>query len=367
MSRGPRAIVVGTGFGCRVHLPALRAAGFEVVGLVGRDRERTARRAEKLSVPHTFTDLDEAITRTGAQVVTVATPPNTHKDLTLIAIARGCHVICEKPFAMSVAEASVMYEAARKAGIVHLVGHEFRWAPDRALGARVIAQGLIGQPKMMTMAMYTSLLAADPRRMPEWWYDKQAGGGWLGASGSHTIDQVRLWIGEFESVSAALPIVSGRTGVAEDGHIVRFRSRTGVEGVLTQTGAAWGPFSAMNRVAGTLGTVWLENGAVKLATADGERVVPMPEELVLPPMAPGADPREQYLHLELAPYTRLCEGFLAKIDGRMGTSPVPLPTFADGLACVLVLDAIRQSAAAGGALVRLPSVGSDAAQGAGAR
>ena len=43
----PGAVVVGTGFGCRVHVPALRNAGFDVVALVGRDPERTARRAER--------------------------------------------------------------------------------------------------------------------------------------------------------------------------------------------------------------------------------------------------------------------------------------------------------------------------------
>ena len=54
---------------------ALRSAGFDVVGLVGTDAERTRRRAESSGVPQAFTDLDEAIRRTGAKVVTVATPP----------------------------------------------------------------------------------------------------------------------------------------------------------------------------------------------------------------------------------------------------------------------------------------------------
>ena len=60
----PPALVVGTGFGCRVHIPALRAAGFDVVGLVGTDAERTKKRADANGVPQTFTDLDDAITRT---------------------------------------------------------------------------------------------------------------------------------------------------------------------------------------------------------------------------------------------------------------------------------------------------------------
>ena len=46
----PRVAVVGTGFGSRIHVPALRAAGFDVVVLVGTDAERTARRAERAGV-----------------------------------------------------------------------------------------------------------------------------------------------------------------------------------------------------------------------------------------------------------------------------------------------------------------------------
>src|SRR6266481_2485426 len=56
-SSKPPALVVGTGFGCRTHVPALRAAGFEVAGLVGADAERTRRRAESSDVPQAFTEL----------------------------------------------------------------------------------------------------------------------------------------------------------------------------------------------------------------------------------------------------------------------------------------------------------------------
>ena len=65
----------------------------------------------------------------------------------------------------------------------------------------------------------------------------------------------------------------------------------------------------------------------------------------------GDDPRERYTHLELAPYTRLCEALRDSIEGRHITTAVPVPTFADGLAEMRVLDAIRSSAAQGGAVV----------------
>ncbi len=350
----PPALVVGTGFGCRIHVPALRAAGFDVVALVGTDPERTRRRAESIGVPQVFTDVDEAIAHTGAKVVTVATPPNTHCSLTLAAISRGCHVLCEKPFARDANEARAMLTAAQKAGVVHLIGHEFRWTPDRAVLVRAIAEGLVGKPKLATLISYLALVASPEAKMPRWWFDEGAGGGWLGAQGSHIIDQVRTALGEFGSLNATLPTVSAREGVAEDTYTVRFQMVNGVDGVLQHTAGAWGPGASVTRVAGTDGTVWIENGTVRIADRNGARDVPVPADLVLPPPPPPSDdPRHRFTGVELGAFTRLCEVLRAAVDGRPLPEAVPIPTFADGVAGMEVLDAIRKSAATGGALVKL--------------
>jgi predicted dehydrogenase len=335
----PPALVVGTAFGCRVHVPALRAAGFEVAGLVGTHAERTKRRADANGIPQVFTDLDEAITRTAAKLVTIATPPLTHGPLVLNAISRGCHVLCEKPFASDTVEARALLQAAQCAGVVHALGHQFRWSPERAILARTIAQGLIGEPRLATLVQYLSLVASPEAKMPSWWFDRDAEGGWLGASGSHLVDQVRTMLGEFASLSAALPIVSDRKDVAEDSYVIRFQMANGVEGVLQQTAAAWGPGASMTSVAGTQGTVWIEAGAVKIADRNGTRELPVPADLILP------EP------VQFGPYTRLCEALRAAMDGRAATSAVPMPTFVDGVACMEVLDAIRRSAANKGELV----------------
>ncbi len=349
------ALVVGTGFGCRVHVPALRAAGFDIAGLVGTNVERLVRRAEVAGVPRFFTDLDEAIDQTGAVVVTVATPPGTHAAIVLKALERGCHVICEKPMAFDANEARAMLDAAERAGAMHLIGNEFRWQPDRALIGRAIAGGLIGEPRFLTLVQYLAFAADPETRLPRWWFDADAGGGWLGASGSHLIDQVRSWLGEFSALSAALPIVSDRRDVAEDSYVLRFRMENGVEGVIQQTAGAWGPSSALWRIAGTKGTLWAADGVVHLADREGVRELPIPDDLVLPPQpaAEGPDSARRFSHLELGPYTRLCEALRAGIDCQPLAAPVPLPTFRDGLACMEIMDAIRASANNGGALITL--------------
>lgn len=353
-SAAPRAIVVGTGFGCRIQVPALRAVGFEVAALVGTNTERTARRAQTYGIPQMFTDLGEAIAATGAVAVTIATPPNTHAALTLEALSRGCHVICEKPFASDADEARTMLEAAEKAGVTHLVGNEFRWLPERAIIGRAIADGLIGEPRFLTVSQYIPFVADPEAKMPRWWFDEASGGGWLGASGSHLVDMIRSWLGDFASLSAALPTVSAREGMAEDSYVMRFRMKNGAEGVLQQTAGAWGAMTASTRVAGTRGTVWIDGGKVFLADKDGTRELPLPDDLVLPPPPEASDdPRKRYSQFELGPYIRLCEVLRAGVDGRDHVSAARPPTFRDGIAAMEVLDAIRRSAADGGALVTL--------------
>jgi predicted dehydrogenase len=348
----PGAVVVGTGFGCRVHVPALRAAGFDVVALVGRDAERTARRAERSGVAYSTATLADALAMPGVEAVTIATPPATHAALAIEAARAGKHVLCEKPFALDAGEAAAMLDAAQHAGVGHLVGHEFRWAPDRAVVGRAIAAGRIGEPRLASIVSIVGLVADPEARLPGWWFDASQGGGWLGASGSHVVDQVRSWLGEFESVSAALSVVSARTGVADDSFTIRFRMRSGVEGVMQQTAAGWGPMQGVSAVAGTDGTVWIDGGNAWIADRDGTRLLDVPADLApAVPSTESDDPRHRFTHLELGPYTRLCEALLAAVSGSPSSAAVAAPTFADGLAEMQVLDAVKDSAQAGGAVV----------------
>lgn len=330
-------------------MPALRAAGFDVVALVGRDPQRTRRRAERLGVPHALTDLDAALARPDVAAVSVATPPHTHAAVVVAATQAGKHVLCEKPFALDSAEANQMLAAAEQAQVTHLVGNEFRFAPERAVIGRAIEEGRLGDVGILSLVSFVPLVADPGARTPPWWFDPAAGGGWLGASGSHVVDQVRAWLGDFDHVSANLSVVSDRVGVAEDSFTVRFRLRCGTDGVLQQTAAAWGPMSGVTRLAGTRGSAWIDGADAWLADADGVHRLEIPSDLALPdPPAASDDPRQRFTHLELGPFTRLCEALRAGAEGRPPPAGVPLPTFVDGVAAMNVLDAIRASADAAG-------------------
>ena len=100
--------------------------------LVGRDPEKTAERAQRFDVPHGVHELTDALALPGVDAVAIATPPHTHAAIALEAIAAGKHVLCEKPFARDADEARRMLDAAEAAGVVHLLGTEFRWASGQA-------------------------------------------------------------------------------------------------------------------------------------------------------------------------------------------------------------------------------------------
>jgi len=348
-------VVVGTGFGCLTHVPALRAAGFDVVGLVGRDAPKTAERARRFDIPHALTSLDEALGLPDVAAVTIATPPHTHAGLTLEALAAGKHVLCEKPLARDAVEADTMLRAAQDAGLVHLVGAEFRWATGQRLAAQVIADGAIGEPRLATFLLHIPLLADPGADVPSWWSDASQGGGWLGAHATHLIDQVRTTLGEFDAVSAGLVSVSERSWSVEDAYTVHFRTRSGVDGILQSSSASWGPMLIHTRIAGTGGTLSIAGDTVRIADRHGERTVAVPDDMVgMAPVAPPADllvTAYDLLHatgIDRGPYIGLTTAFRRRILGLEVPDEPALPTFADGVAAMAVLDAARRSAAGSG-------------------
>ena len=88
---------------------------------------------------------------------------------------------------MNQAEASSMLDAAKRAGIVHLLGNEFRLLPERAMVARVLSEALIGEPRFVYPSQMFQYVVHPETDLPGMVVEKHAGGGWLQAPG------VRMW------------------------------------------------------------------------------------------------------------------------------------------------------------------------------
>jgi predicted dehydrogenase len=347
-------VVFGTGFGCFTHVRALRAAGFDVLAVVGRDPEKTARRARDFEVPRALTSVAEALDLPGAEAVTVATPPRTHAEIVHAALDAGMHVLCEKPFALDVGTARKMLQHAEASGLVHVLGTEFRFDTGQALLARAVRDGLIGEPRLAMFLLHVPVLADTDAQLPDWWTEAADGGGWLHAHGSQIVDQIRATLGEIESVFASVLHVSDRGVTADDGFVVHFRLRSGAAAVMQSTPSDRGPMFIETRVVGSRGTAWIDGlgDAVHVADADGARRLRVPDDLrtapaAAPPPATLETTYEQMIGhgLDLGAYTRLAEHFRARITDS-APPPGPLPaTFADGVAGTAALEAMRLSAA----------------------
>lgn len=356
MSRSLSAVVVGTSFGFLTHVRALRAAGIEVRALVGRDAAKTAERAKRGGIPHALTSLDDALALRDVDIVTIATPPHTHAEIAIAAVRAGKHVMCEKPFAANVDEAERMLDAAERAGVVHVLGTEFRFATGQAIATRAVRAGAVGPPRLATFLLLQPSLA-DPRgEVPVWWSDAGSGGGWLGAYASHVIDQMRATLGEWSGLSASLDIVADRPSgwTAEDTFTIHFRTVEGCTGILQSSAATIGPPAFASRISGPLGTLTIAGDQVSVATAKGVQKLEVPPDLAsAAPQPPDRDllvTAYDMMHsmgIDLGPFTKLFEHMRGTIEGRaLPADPAP-GTFADGVALQRILDAIRRSSATG--------------------
>jgi predicted dehydrogenase len=199
-----RVAIVGTGFGLSALVPAFRLQPqAEIVAVCSARRERADAAARSAGIPAAYTDYQAMLDQEQPDLVCVVTPTALHAPITLAAIAAGAHVLCEKPMARDRAEAAAMLAAAEAAGVVHVLDHELRFNPTRARVKELFDGGYIGDLRSVSIRS-ASGLRADAQIPWDWWYDVTAGGGALGANGSHQIDLLRWWCGEIRAVSGQL-------------------------------------------------------------------------------------------------------------------------------------------------------------------
>ncbi|HEY9180480.1 MAG TPA: Gfo/Idh/MocA family oxidoreductase, partial [Candidatus Baltobacteraceae bacterium] len=184
--------IVGAGFGVRAHLPAFAAhESFEVVALASPHHAQ--RIAKERNIPNAFASCEELLAGCEVDVVSIASPPFTHRDAVLAALAAGKHVLCEKPFALDVAQAEEMLAASQRTGTATAVIHEFRWVPQRLAVKELIENRHLAPLRDIEITQLSNRLRADVERPRSWWFQRECGGGMAGALLSHLIDSA-TWL-----------------------------------------------------------------------------------------------------------------------------------------------------------------------------
>jgi len=191
MGKTIRVGVVGLGMG-RAHIEGYRRhPGCEVVAIADVDAKRLAECGDKYGIAQRYADAAAMFREAELDAVSIAVPNKFHCPLTLAALRRGLHVLCEKPMAMTVAEAESMKRAADKAKRNLMLNFSFRFTNASFALKQQVAAGVIGD-------VYFGRTVWHRRRgLPGfggWFGNKEmSGGGPLIDLGVHRID-LALWL-----------------------------------------------------------------------------------------------------------------------------------------------------------------------------
>ena len=241
-----RVGVIGLGMG-RAHIQGWQEhPQVEVVALADPDAARLALVGDEFAVAGRYASAEAMLAAEPLDVVSVCTPNKFHKQLTLAALAAGCHVLCEKPMAMDADEGREMLEAAKDAGKRLMINFSYRFsAASRGLKAQVDA-GLFGD-------FYFGRSVWHRRRgMPGFggWFGTKAlaGGGPLIDLGVHRLD-LALWLmgypkptwvmgSSYNAIASPLAEKAGKTFDVEDLAAGFIRFENGATLVLEASWAA---------------------------------------------------------------------------------------------------------------------------------
>ena len=316
-------VVIGTGFGARVVAPVFDATPRCRVVEVVNPRDTSA--------------IDAALARPDVDLVSIHSPPFLHAAHVRQALAGGRAVMCDKPFALHASEAESMLESARAAGGVHLCNFEFRHEPARVLVHELVRNGAVGVVERVQWVHWSSG-ARQPLRPYGWLFDAERGGGWVGAWASHAVDALRWWFGDLRVLHAlrhlSVPTRPDATGApqrctAEDGVTATLALPGGATALLDSTFAAVTTVAPRITVAGSEGVLeCVADTRLQLRRSDGTR-----EEIPVDRSAYG-DPHRVAMQ-------RWAEVVRDAVES--GVVPDGVPTFADGVACDRVLDAMREA------------------------
>jgi predicted dehydrogenase len=230
----------------------------KVICGIGEDELKKA--AEKFAWQEYDESWENLVKRKDIDIIDIAAPSNVHKEIALAAANEGKHIFCEKPLALTLADARKMLESVEKNKIVHQIGFNYRFAPAVLLAKKLIDDGKIGKI-FHVRANFLQDWIIDPEFPLVWRLDKKVcGSGSLGDLGAHFIDMARFLVGDFATVMGMSKTFVKSRPLSE--------SMSGLSGkaleidVRTNKAAADAPRAAVEIDDGTVFVSEFKNGAL---------------------------------------------------------------------------------------------------------
>ncbi len=249
--------MVGAGAIAGVHLPAWLSLGVRVLVYAPEDPSPLLARA---GGGEAVGSVDELLAQVDA--VDVCTPTTTHAELVLAAAAAGRDVLCEKPFALSSAEAESMITACADAGVKLFPAHVVRYFPEYVSMHDAVAAGRVGELAVQRFSR------AGTRPTREWYLDDKLSGGLVVDQSIHDLDFARWNAGEVATVFArdtgsdpAVPVRSCQVVLTHTGGAISY-----VNGTWARPGTT---FRTTFQIAGTGGLLQHDSTEHRPLVIDG--------------------------------------------------------------------------------------------------
>ena len=319
-----RVGVVGIGFGQAVLVPAFRTdPGCEVVAIAASSEERARRIADRLAIGTALGDWRSLVGDPRVDVVAIAVPPALQPAIAIAAARAGKHVFCEKPAALTLADARAMRDAA-DGKVVHAIDFGFPELPAWRELKAALASGRIGDASRVYVDMRVRGRGTDVAGRASWKARDADGGGLWGGFLPHALYHLE-W--------AAGPLRRLRARRLRDDRALHVWGEyaSGASAAVTlDAGASFGSGHRVE-VAGSTGTALLENPNVDHS---GPFTLSIDRDVV---RADAANPTGDGRVAAVAPLARR---FLDAIRERGRTAP----DLSDGVRVQQLLEAVDRAA-----------------------
>jgi predicted dehydrogenase len=219
--------IIGCGRIAQDHLQACEAVeGARIVAVADVVEHQAASVAAEFHC-RAYADYRRMLEVERPTAVLVCTPPSSHAQITLDALAHGSHVLCEKPFATTLADARKMVSSASEAGLVLMMASKFRFTEDVVRAKGIVDSGILGR-----IVLFENVFCSRVDMHTRWNSRREiSGGGVLFDNGSHSVDIARYLLGPITTVQAQHGVQVQPIEV-EDTSRLFFQTEEGVMGTV---------------------------------------------------------------------------------------------------------------------------------------
>lgn len=353
MTSGDRigVAVIGTGFGKKVHIPGFQNhPRTEVVAVYNPDLGKAKAIADECKILYAYNDLNKILRLPEVDAVSISTPPFLHYEMAKQVLEADKHLLLEKPMAMNATQVKELYHMAQERGLVAMPDFEFRYVPAWQLLAEHLEEDYTGKKRLIKIDWLVNS-RANPKRTWNWYSQKEAGGGALGAVASHAFDYINWLFGSVSRLSGYLKCaISERPDHDDDGKmkpvdaddtcLITLELADGTPCQLNVSSVTYGGRGHFVEIYGEEGTLVLGSDNLKdyvhgfqlFAAPAGKplKKVSVPKRL---------DFTEVFTDGRIAPFIRIVDRFVEAIE----TGESLVPSLKEGVYSQLLMDLTHKS------------------------